>query len=202
MLDHRSRPANWNIRPHAHADLHHIFHILYGGGEADSDAAGVAFIAPCIIVVPAGVVHGFHWIAETEGRVLTFSEVLLRAFARREPQIAHLFGRGMWTTPTLGSTITDALAMLSREIGWAAAGHKLAVESHLAAVLIEALRLRHHVDQEARAPLGAQAELVARYRELIESKYRAHPSVTWSAASLRVTPGRLRAACRVFGNLA
>ena len=196
MLDERSRPANWNIRPHAHADLHHVFHVVSGGGEADSDGARVAFKAPCIVVVPARVVHGFRWIAETEGRVLTFSDALLRTLARREIQIGDLFARGVWASITQGCAVTGALDRLSRELGWAAAAHELAVESHLAAVLIDALRLRRHVEQEARAPLGRQAQLVARYRELIEAQYRAHPSVTSSAQSLRVTPGSLRAACR------
>jgi AraC family transcriptional activator of pobA len=196
MLDERSRPANWNIRPHAHADLHHIFHILSGGGDADSDTARVVFAAPCIVAVPAGVVHGFRWIAETEGQVLTFSDALLRTLARREVQIADLFGQGVWASPTQGRSVADALDRLARELGWTAAGHELAVESHLASVLIEALRLRRHVDQEARAPLGPQAQLVARYRELIESDYRTHPAVSALARSLRVTPARLRAACQ------
>jgi hypothetical protein len=31
-LDDRSRPNDWNIRAHAHADLNHVFHITSAAG--------------------------------------------------------------------------------------------------------------------------------------------------------------------------
>src|ERR1700756_3887480 len=60
-LGDRSRPANWNIRPHSHADLHHAFHITVGGGEMRADSQTLVYDAPCLILVPAGTVHGFVW---------------------------------------------------------------------------------------------------------------------------------------------
>jgi AraC family transcriptional activator of pobA len=36
------------------------------------------FAAPCLLLVPAGVVHGFAWEVETTGSVLTLADSYLR----------------------------------------------------------------------------------------------------------------------------
>lgn len=196
FVDERSRPAHWTIRPHAHADLHHVFEMFAGGGVIHADGARIAFDAPQIIVAPAGAVHGFHWVPETNGRVLTFSDAFLRAIAQRDPALSHLAEGGVWAAPYKDSRIRDAMTELARELSWKAEGHDLAVEAQLSIVLVETLRLRAKVERETQAPPGPQALLVARYRQLVEARFREHPSVEESAVELGVTPGRLRAACR------
>jgi AraC family transcriptional regulator, transcriptional activator of pobA len=200
-LDDRSRPANWTIRPHVHLDLHHIFLVETGGGRAEADGQAVSFAAPCIVVVPAGVVHGFRWVADTAGRVLTFAESFMRRISEDEPTLPDLFSHGLWTAPMEGASVPQAYGRLQAELGWAAAGHALALTSHLSAILVEAMRLHQQTKAEAYAPPGPHARLVARYRALIEAHYREHPSVEWSAAQLGVSPNRLRAACRAVASL-
>jgi AraC family transcriptional activator of pobA len=90
-LDDRSRPNDWNIRAHAHADLNHVFHITSGGGVMHAEDQVAAFAAPCLLLVPSGVVHGFAWEAETTGSVLTLADSYLRDLATREPDFSSLF---------------------------------------------------------------------------------------------------------------
>jgi AraC family transcriptional activator of pobA len=196
FVDDRSRPAHWIIGPHAHADLHHIFEIFTGGGVIHADGAELPFDAPQIIVAPAGAVHSFHWVPETNGRVLTFSDAFLRAIAQRDPALQQIAAGGVWAASYQGMRIGEAMVELAREISWEAPAHGLAVEAQLSIVLVETVRLRARAEREAHAPAGPQALLVARYRQLIEERFRAHPSVEECAAALGVTAGRLRAACR------
>lgn len=196
MLDDRSRPANWIIRPHAHGDLHHVFFISVGGGVADIDGKELRCEAPAVVIVPAGSVHAFTWLADTEGRVLTFSDAFLRAIAAREPQLERLFGREAWVASADPATIAAPLSSLSRELGWAAAGHDMAVEAYLCALLVEVLRLRRRIELETIAPTGPNALLVARFREVLERSFREHLTVEACASLLAVSPARLRAACR------
>ncbi len=200
-LDDRSRPANWLIRPHAHADLHQIFFIESGGGRGDGDGRSIEVEAPCLIVVPVGVAHGFRWRADSEGRVLTFSDRFLRVLAGDDAALLETFGDGMRAATVEGQAVADAFTRLERELGWAAAGHELAVAAHLSAILVEALRLNQRSVIEARTPPGPQALLVARYRAYVEAHYREHPSVETSSAALGVSPSRLRAACRAVAGV-
>ena len=72
-LDHRSRPAHWTIRPHSHRELNHLILIVAGGGEMQAEGTLTAFEAPCLLLVPSQVVHGFRWQAESSGSVITLA---------------------------------------------------------------------------------------------------------------------------------
>jgi AraC family transcriptional activator of pobA len=194
-LDDRTRPNDWNIRAHSHADLNHVFHISAGGGVMHADGEAIAFAGPCLLLVPTGVVHGFAYEVETTGSVLTIADSYLRDLMQREPDFASLLRVPCQLSLGPQSRIAASLESLSRELVWTAPAGAAAVEAHLLGVLVEALRLL--VQARAASPVvqGAQATLVARFRELVELHYREGLSMETYAARLGVTIGRLRAAC-------
>jgi AraC family transcriptional activator of pobA len=195
-LDDRSRPNDWNIRPHAHADLNHVFHIVTGGGVMRDEAAETMFTAPCLLLVPAGVVHGFAWQAETTGSVLTLANSYLRELVDREPDFAGLFELAQSIDLGASTVVARAIARLSRELNWSAPGGRAAVEAHLLAVLVEALRLSVRARSRGGAAPGASAALVARFRELVEAHYREALPIETYGVRLGVTVAQLRGACR------
>jgi AraC family transcriptional activator of pobA len=194
-LDDRSRPNDWNIRAHAHADLNHVFHITVGAGVMHVEAQTIAFAAPCLLLVPAGAVHGFVYEADTSGSVLTLADSYLRDLTGREPAFSGLFRAPCQLHLGSESRIAGSLASLSRELVWTAPGHAAAVEAHLLSVLVETLRLL--VQAHAASPVvqGVQATLVARFRELVEANFRGGLSLEDYADRLGVTVARLRGAC-------
>src|SRR5215813_1773399 len=71
----RSSIHDWTIRAHRHRNLFQILLIERGGGEMTFEAATIAFDAPCAILVPATIAHGFRFRpALTDGWVMTFTE--------------------------------------------------------------------------------------------------------------------------------
>ncbi len=195
-LDDRSRPSNWNIRAHAHGNLNHLFHITSGGGLMRAEAEDLAIAPPCLLVMPAGVVHGFAFEAETVGTVLTLSDAYLRELVRREPEFAPVFEAPAAIPIADQRFMGFSLDRLSRELAWMAPGRTAAVEALLVGILVEALRLTRHDRSRAAAAPGPQALLVARFRALIEDRYRSHDSVDDYARACHVSPKRLRAACQ------
>lgn len=194
-LDDRTRPANWNIRPHTHANLNHIFHLPEGEGRMQADGRTLAFEAPCLLLLPAGVVHGFAFGAQSRGSVLTVSDAYLQALTRREAAIASVFA-----SPSVLSGADDAVfaysfARLAQELSWTAPGHEVAVEALLLTLLVELLRLTHHAAQPQLRRAGPQAALVASFRELLERRYRSNTGVEGYAKALGVSAKRLRGAC-------
>jgi AraC family transcriptional activator of pobA len=194
-LDDRTRPNDWNIRAHAHADLNHIFHITSGGGVMYADAETIPFAAPCLLLAPSGVVHGFAYEVDTTGSVLTLADSYLRDLTHREPDFAGLFRAPRQLPLGPESRIAASLESLSRELVWTAPGGGAAVEAHLLGVLVETLRLLVHTQAAGPAVQGAQATLLARFRELIEAHYRTGLSMRAYAERLGVTVARLRATC-------
>jgi len=90
-LDDRSRPSEWTIRPHVHRDLNHIILIARGGGAMQAEAAKFVFDAPCLLLIPAGIVHGFTWHSESSGHVITIADSYLRHLIARDADLAPLF---------------------------------------------------------------------------------------------------------------
>jgi len=195
-LDDRSRPNHWTIRAHAHADLHHIFLIRAGGGSMKADAQALDFGPGALLIVPAGVVHGFAFAPETTGMVLTLADSYLRELAIRESGFGPLFTRPATFVPPSPHYVVESFSRLKRELAWAAPGHAAAVESHLLAILVEGLRLNHRAQAVAPVQDASAAGLVARFREAIEVGFLSGLDMGAYAKRLGVSPTRLRRACR------
>jgi AraC family transcriptional activator of pobA len=194
-LDDRTRPNDWNIRAHAHADLNHVFHIAVGGGVMHVDGEVIVFAAPCLLLVPSGRIHGFAYEVETAGSVLTIADSYLRDLTVREPAFASLFRAPRQLPLDPESPVSASLRELSRELVWTAPAGGAAVEGHLLTILVEALRRLVRVEAASPATLGVHVALVARFRELVEAHYREGLPMEAYARRLGVTVARLRSAC-------
>jgi AraC family transcriptional regulator, transcriptional activator of pobA len=190
----RTRPSEWTIRPHAHVELNHIFHVTKGGGSMRADASSLTFAAPCLLLVPAGTVHGFDWNLESSGSVVTIATSYLADFAQRDPDLADIFDRAAVVGCEDGPAIASHVSVLGHELGWAAPGYRAAADASLLALLVLVLRLKGP-DREDRVKRGPQAHLVARLRERIDQHFRQREPIELYAAALNVSPRKLRAAC-------
>lgn len=196
-LAERSRPADWNIRAHAHANLNHVFLLTEGEGRLTAEGQAIAFSAPCLLLIPAGVVHAFAFEPESAGKVLTIAEDFLRELVVREPAFAGLFeaaqavGIGAEAAPAC----ERAFAALAQEVSWNAAARGAAIEAQLLALMVTALRAAERAGDGARPTPGPRALLVARFRALLERRLRESPKLETYCEELGCTPSQLRSAC-------
>ena len=195
----RSRLYDWNIREHRHRDLYQLMVVRRGPVEARIDGARHVLRGPLLVVVPPGTVHGFTFQTDTDGLVVTFSAALAREAAASSPGLDEFLDRPSARAvrrPALAATDTHALgAMMLRESGSSAPGREAALRGLLAALLTNALRLT--LGAEA-APFGAgprARELVARFRQVIDQRYREHAGIGTYARALRCSEAALRKAC-------
>ncbi|MEH3099113.1 helix-turn-helix domain-containing protein [Sphingomonas adhaesiva] len=200
QLDDRSRPSEWTIRPHEHADLCQIFVVDVGGGIMQSDARTLDFRAPALLVVPAGVVHGFRWHDESIGTVVTLAQSYVSRIVERHAELRAVFAAATVVSDVDVAPLRVDIATLQRELSWSASGHHAAVEAALTGLMVKVLR---HVEPAAGTDPGApghQAKLVARYRARINERFRLRETVAQHAAALGTSETRLRAACtRIAG---
>lgn len=194
-LDERNRPANWNIQPHSHADLHHLFFMASGRGVMTAEGVETAFAGPCLLLVPAGAVHGFQCDPGTRGSVLTIARGYMAELFAREPSLADLLGQPSMLALDDGDAIEAVLGRLQAELSWTAPGHAAMVEALLVTLLVEGLRLSRRARAHPAADPGPQAALLARFRAQVEANYRTDLPLAAYASALKVTQKRLRAAC-------
>lgn len=198
-LDDRSRANNWNIRPHAHSNLNHVFYITAGAGEVRADSLNSRFRASCALLIPARIIHSFTYDNDTAGYVLTVSETFLREQLLRQPQFDVLFAApGLLEFSSRSreaESLRAGIERLTWELAWKAPGHAAAVESQLLAILVALLRLDHRDRDDTRTAQGRVAEIVARFRQLLEIHFHSNKPIEEYAKALKISHSRLRAAC-------
>jgi AraC family transcriptional regulator, transcriptional activator of pobA len=198
-IEARSRVNDWRIQPHAHRDLHQILLIAQGSGEMQVETDRRSFRSPALLIVPAGVVHGFAFAQETDGYVVTLADTLLRDLARDERSFRALFATANCASlaedPVHFQELRETIPKLRRELVWSAPASAAAATARLTTLLVSAVRALHQPAEPTSAATSARAALVARLREKIEAHLREGLAVSQYARALNVTPARLRAAC-------
>src|SRR5437762_9503846 len=146
-ISSRSSVHDWTIRAHRHRNLFQILLIEHGGGEMTFEAATVSFAAPCAILVPATIAHGFRFQpAVTDGWVTSFTEDVAESMGdRRGEALARLKALAGDPVVPLGEPERERLSALARQLheeGFLArAGYRIAMRGLLALMAVEAARL-------------------------------------------------------------
>lgn len=196
-LDDRSRPSEWTIRPHAHADLHHCFLIREGGGIIRMEEQQVSFVSPVMMLVPATVVHGFDWEQESTGWVATMARGYLSALTRRHGDLLHQVQhpRLLQLSQAEADMVEQHMATLKRELGWSAKGHSAAIDATVLQLLVLSLRAVSVQDAQIAVEPSPAAALVARFRERVEARFQLREKISDHADALHVSESSLRTAC-------
>lgn len=195
-LDDRTRPSEWTIRPHSHVELCHIFYVNAGGGDMQADGEAIALTAPCLLLVPANVVHGFRWSAESSGFVVTLAKGYFLNLTRRDAAIGRLFEHAGCVSleSSQAEKITALIEELMRELGWSLPGYASAIDSMILQILVIALRALGH-QRDAQSPFNRHSVIVARFRERVERRFRLREPIPVHAEALGVSLTVLRVAC-------
>ena len=167
--------------------------------EARLDGRTVLLSAPALILVPPGAVHSFRFRPETVGVVVSFASTLAQELRAASPGLSAHLERCIALVldrAALRQTDSRALAgMLLREFGRSAPGRRLALRGTLAALLANLQRLLPDGPDAVGAANSRDRELVARFREQVEQRFRRHAALTEYAAMLQTSASRLRRAC-------
>jgi AraC family transcriptional regulator, transcriptional activator of pobA len=195
----RSSVHDWTIRAHRHRNLFQILLIERGGGEMTFEAATIAFTAPCAVLVPATIAHGFRFQpGVTDGWVMTFTEDVAEAMGdRRGEALARLKALAAEPVVPLGEHERDRLAQraveLHEERFLARAGFRIAMRGLLALIAVEVARLaaargRSGADVVALEPTGATVDAL---RKLVEEHFHKERQLAFYADKLAMTVDRL-----------
>lgn len=199
----RSLLYEWRIRPHVHNRMFQLVILRTGKVRVWLDETVTEMQAPCAVVVPGGVVHGFEFEPETAGQVVTVADALVVAMHDRS--IRKQF-KSLQMTPTVVDFSRDpeqfarleaTLTHMEKEFQWPQPGRAAMLE-WLFRVLL--LIIRRQVDlQEVQAEMrGSRLETFTRFRQLVEDHYQEHWSIAAYARELALTQQTLNRVCRAF----
>jgi AraC family transcriptional activator of pobA len=193
----RASLHNWEIRPHRHPTLHQFLLLSDGRVRLDTEGRLEPLAAPGLVVVPAGVVHGFTFDPGAGGFVLTVADRFLAECIEQgsEPlpypdQALSWSLAGARDAALLGA----AFEFLHGELPWRDRGKVRAAAACLELVLVAAARRAAQADPAAAA--SPARILTARYKALVNSHAAAGWSVQDYAQALGVSVDQLTRGCR------
>jgi AraC family transcriptional activator of pobA len=198
-----SNKYNWSIDPHYHDRTFQLFLIQKGGGACSLDAQVIEVKPHSIIIIPPTVVHGFTWVKNSVGWVLTiehslveqsiqFAEDMSEAFS--EPSVLHCR-----TKHRELEELEKALQKVNIEMHEQAFGFKLAVRAALAQSLTIAARLWREKGRPDES-IDHQYRLYFReFHRIVRHSYLEKKSIDDYASEMKISRMHLNRVCRAVG---
>jgi AraC family transcriptional regulator, transcriptional activator of pobA len=185
----RSVLHDWTLAVHRHARLHQVLLIERGGGEATLDGRAVQLKPMQIVNVPVGHVHGFRFVPDTQGWVLTIAAEILDEALLASEGLRGALSRSAVSTPQIRTTMKQIFAEhASRDFR----------RAHVLRALSAAM-----IGLVARALTGesggngtAESGLFRRFEALLEQHHLERWSVADYAGALSITPTHLNRVTR------
>lgn len=196
----RSRLHDFRIKPHRHERFYQLLHLQHGDGEAVIDGRSERLEAPCLLLLPSLVVHGFSFSHTVEGLVVTLFERHMAEILRACPDVA----RGLDAPrllllaghPDAARTIAAGLAAVWAEFQQRDPHRLAAIEAHLALVLIAAYRTAAGPHTAPSERGGRALAHLARFRQLVDRDFRRRLPIEAYARQLGITVTHLNRLCR------
>ena len=192
----RISEQKWEIRPHRHGNLHQIFLVSEGELDAVLDLRRVTLTGPCVLVVPAGSVHGFGYGDSVRGTMISTSDGFLRgalAVSNVAPWTENIRVIDLHDQREASSRLFELVAAVAEETAHRRQGYLAAVAALMQLIFV-------HLD---RCPAGDGVHSVSsdqlatfeRFRELVRRRMRDHLAVAEYCRELGVGERRLNRVC-------
>ncbi len=201
-IPERSSLFDWEIDLHFHDALIQVLYLTAGGsGEATIDGTRWPLRPPCLIVIPARAVHGFHFHPHTDGPVITAAQKPLESLAAvAAPELLAVVRRPAVLEVDLQGRHAEALLPLfdaiARESQTLAAGQVAAGMALLVALFVQIARIADAAPPAEEAARSRKAAQIERFRALLDARFRQREPLQAYASALGVSVGQLTRLCR------
>lgn len=200
-IPQRSRPYNWEIQPHLHDAFVQILYLTEGSVEVQLDNAKWLARAPCLILIPAQTVHGFHFSTDVNGPVVTATQRPLESLAAvLMPELVQTLRKPAVILLDDASRHAEALMPLflaiERESRMHAIGQVASGMSLITAVLVQIARLGDVMQPTPLTVSSRKTLQIERFRALVDEHFKKHLPMSAYAGPLGITPGQLSRLCR------
>jgi len=199
-LPHEEFRKGWVIKPHRHDRMFQLVWVSRGQVQVQLDDSHHSLRGAWAITIPPGVVHGFRFMPNVRGVVLTVTESMLRpALSQRSMDSFTQFAN---TAQLIGFNKDDQLLgelvqyflTIKVEFNRAYKGHDLMLEWLVKTVLMTLKRQSDH-RQILSKPKAGPIQLLSSFKIMVEDKYHQQWTVQQYAAALNTSVSSLNRLC-------
>ena len=203
-IPQRSALYNWLIHPHRHDSFIQVLYLTQGQVEVQIEHAQQTLQAPCVMLIPAGHVHGLRFSRDTQGPVVTAMQKPLESAAAvmmsalletiRTPRLLSLHAEMRYI-----DQLMPLFLALEHESRTPAAGQVAAGTSLLLALMVQVHRISQLSDSARSAAhysISRKAQQIEKFRSLLDKQFRSEHSLQPYAEQVGVSVGQLSRLCR------
>lgn len=194
----RSALHDWEIAPHSHDSLVQLLFLEMGQAEMKVETRKLSLPLPCLVYMPARVVHGFRFSSDIVGHIVTLPEYLPGELFAQATELCEAVGKASHCAlsdhPEQLGTVRHQFTQLIREYGGDSPGRLAMMLSALAQILVTVARAADELGGEAGRSRFRQR--VERFAELVERHFREWLPLAFYAERLGVSTTQLNNSCR------
>ena len=205
-IHERSRKAGWLIKPHYHGRLFQIIYLISGSVEAQLDSQIYNLEGFGFVTLPMGTVHKFLFTPNTQGFVVTLTDVILTTI--RQTQTVSFFDDVLQAPSVIqlekgGDAATQLktyLLLMREELAGENAGRSASL------IMLSALfltQISRHLDSRRHGHLttSPHARVLEQFKAQVDKNFQQHLSVKDYAEDLNVSTSTLNRVCRQYLNM-
>lgn len=202
-IESRSGLYDWEIKPHAHANLLQLVVVSEGRVDVELDEHAEQLHGPCIISIPSGVVHGFRFSPQTKGAVISVANDFLAM--RPNPADAQTLHEVMnfpsvidfASTPDEFQSVYQITQYIFSEFRGAEQGRSMMFDALIRILLLQVRRKivpPHERDQQK----NYRRAVFVRFRSLVDEYYKEKWTIPDYANHMGISESRLNRVCHTF----
>lgn len=199
-LQERSRIYAWEIQEHFHTDLVQLFIIESGKGILFSERQQISLQAPCLVTVPANVLHGFHFEPEVRGDVLTLTTSFFETLFKDRPQLKKESNRlscfPLGDMQAMVEEIRYLKAKIQQELFIEAPEKLLAIRTYFELIYLQLYREQFRSTANALLSNNRNLSYYQQFQDLIRQQATKPLSIKEFAKAIGITQTHLNRVCQ------
>ncbi|MBT0964012.1 helix-turn-helix domain-containing protein [Denitromonas iodatirespirans] len=193
----RSALHDWEIDLHNHDGLTQILHLASGEAHMTLETEHIELTPPCLVLMPAGRVHGFRFSPDIDGQIVSIPLGIQRELLGLSPELAAALDQAAHHPLAALPDARAQLARVFRQFGLEYRSHAPGRLMMMTALLTEVLVWLARAAHASRTPPDSrQQQRLARYRHLIDEHFRHWQPVGFYADRLGISTAQLNNTCR------
>ncbi|MDP5029460.1 MAG: helix-turn-helix domain-containing protein [Paraglaciecola sp.] len=202
-IAYRSRGLGWEIAPHRHNRLSQVVVVFDNHWSVELDDTSHQLSGNWLVLIPAGVVHSFHFAPNTQGFVLSINDALVSGKQGDETQpLADL----VWQAQAVQfkdqqqiKRFCTYINLLQHELNADELAQNMAVSQLVQLILLTILR-QQRLEAMKVSSVSRESTVLLNFRALIEQHYNQHLAVKDYAAHLHISVSKLNRLCQTLLN--
>jgi AraC family transcriptional regulator, transcriptional activator of pobA len=194
----RSALYDWEIASHSHDNLLQILFLNAGEASMTLETRNLTLEPPCVVVLPAGSVHGFRFSRDIDGRIISIPQTILGELLVLSPELLTRLEHSAYHPLSRRSEALKLARNLfqrfAREYQGNGPGRLTVMMCLLAEMLVGLARASGEAATHAAG--SRRHKRLRRFRALIDSHFREWRPVTFYAERLGVSAAQLNNCCR------